>query len=65
MGRASWLDKFCSETLLLLLIVDCEVLVETGVLPNCEQPLNEMEMNSRTLCYNMHLQRLKLHKQLL
>ena len=64
-GRASWLDKFCSETILLSLIVDCEVLVDRGILPNCDQTLNEIESTTRTLCYNLHLQRLKLHKQLL
>ena len=64
-GRASWLDKFCSETILLSLIVDCEVLVDRSILPNCDQTLNEIESTTRTLCYNLHLQRLKLHKQLL
>ena len=38
-GRASWLDKFCSETIMLSLIVVCEVLVDSGVLPNCEETL--------------------------
>ena len=65
-GRASWLDNFCSETILLSLIVDYEVLVqESGVLPNCDQTLNETETSSRTLSYRLHLQRLKLYKQLL
>ena len=64
-GRASWLNNFCSETILFSLIVDCEVLVESGVLPNCDQTLIEIETSSRTLCYSLHLQRLKLHKQLL
>ena len=32
-GRASWLDKLCSEIILLSLIVDCEVLVDRGILP--------------------------------
>ena len=35
MGHPLWLEKFCSETVLLSLIIDCEVLVERGMLPRC------------------------------
>ena len=64
-GLSLWLDKFCSETVLLSLIVDCEVLVERGILPRCEQTLNAIEISARSLCYKLHLQRLSLHKPLL
>ena len=64
-GHPLWLDKFCSETVLLSLIIDCEVLVERGMLPRCEQTLNAIEISARTLCYSLHLKRLNLHKQLL
>ena len=64
-GHPLWLDKFCSETVLLSLIIDCEVLVERDMLPRCEQTLNAIQISARTLCYSLHLKRLNLHKHLL
>ena len=55
----------CSETVLLSLIIDCQTLVEKGILPACVKTLNMIESSSRTLCFKLHLQRLNLHKQLL
>ena len=54
-GRVVWSEKFCSEAVLLALIIDCQTLLEGGVLPNCLQTLNEIEVVSRTLCYKLHL----------
>ena len=46
-GHPLWLDKFCSETVLLSLFIDCEVLVGRGMLPRCEQTLNAIYRNKR------------------
>ena len=64
-GQEVWSKKFCSETVLLSLIIDCQTLVEKGILPACVKTLNMIESSSRTLCFKLHLQRLNLHKQLL
>ena len=64
-GQEVWSEKFCSETVLLSLIIDCQTLVEKGILPACVKTLNMIESSSRTLCFKLHLQRFNLHKQLL
>ena len=38
-GHPLWLDKFSSETVLLSLIIDCEVLVERGI---CYPDVNKL-----------------------
>ena len=60
-GRASWLDKLCSEIILLSLIVEVRGACGQRHFTNCDQTLNEIESTTRTLCYNLHLQRLKLN----
>ena len=63
-GPALWTEKFRSRDTVLSLTVDCQMLVEKGLLPTCERTLSEIESFTRTLYYKLHLQRLKLHKHL-
>ena len=63
-GPALWSEKFRSRDTVLSLIVDCQMLVENGLLPTGEKTLSKIETCTRTLCYKLQIQRLKLHKHL-
>ena len=64
-GDEKWLKYFRNRETLLTLVVDCQKLVEHGLLPKSQVILYEIETCARTLCYKLHQIRLKLHKELL
>ena len=64
-GDEKWSKYFRNRETLLTLVVDCQKLVEHGLLPKSQVILYEIETCARTLCYKLHQIRLKLHKELL
>ena len=59
MGDEKWLKYFRNRETLLTLVVDCQKLVEHGLLPKSQVILYEIETCARTLCYKLHQIRLK------
>ena len=52
------------EDILVALVVDCQKLVDDGLLPCSNDTMYEIETCARTLCHKLHQIRLKLHKEL-
>ena len=63
-GGNIWSKYFCNIDILVTLVIDCQKLTESRLLPRSTVILFEIEVCARTLCYKLHQIRLKLHKEL-
>lgn len=61
-GVNNWTRHFRNKEILVSLIVDCQKLVPEGILPESSSFLEKIESLTRTLCYKMHIEKLKLHR---
>ena len=63
-GDDIWSQHFHNKDILVALVVDCQKLVDDGLLPCSNDTMYEIETCARTLCHKLHQIRLKLDKEL-
>ena len=59
-----WSQHFSNKDILVALVVDCQKLVDDGLLPCSNDTMYEIDTCTRTLCHKLHQIRLKLYKEL-
>ena len=57
-GFDSWKRNFNKKDIICQLVIDCQKLVVTGLLPKNDDLIHEIETASKDLCHAIHTRRL-------
>ena len=60
-GVDSWKRNFNKKNIICQLVIDCQKLVVTGLLPKNEDLIHEIEIASKDLCHAIHTRRLNFN----
>jgi hypothetical protein len=60
-STSDWLNLLFSEDIICQLVIDCQKLVDTGLLPKIDDLIYDIETASKVLCHAIHTRRLNFN----